>query len=41
MSSKNPLVSAVIPTRNRSSLLQRALESVVVQSYKPIEVIVV
>lgn len=41
MSSKNPLVSAVIPTRNRSSLLRRALESVAVQSYKPIEVIVV
>lgn len=41
MNQKHPLVSAVIPTRNRASLLRRALESVAAQSYQPIEVIVV
>jgi len=35
------LVTAVIATRNRSALLQRAIESVVNQTYRPIELIVV
>jgi len=34
-------VSVVIPTYNRASLLQRALDGVAVQDYRPIEVIVV
>ncbi len=41
MPTDNPLVSAVIPTHNRSALLLRALQSVVSQSYSPIEIIVV
>lgn len=36
-----PLVSIVIPTRNRSALLGRALESVLKQEYHHLEVIVV
>lgn len=36
-----PLVSAVIPTHNRAGMLRRALESVVAQSYRPLEVVVV
>ncbi len=36
-----PLVSAVITTRNRKDLLQRAVESVLSQSYRNIELIVV
>ncbi len=39
--SGNPLVSAVIPTHNRANLLPRSLESVIHQSYSPIEIIVV
>ena len=38
---KNKLVSVYIPTRNRSDLLERALESVAAQSYPHIEIIVV
>lgn len=41
MNSDKPLVSAVIPTHNRAVMLRRALESVAVQSYQPLEVIVV
>ncbi|HMH50513.1 MAG TPA: glycosyltransferase family 2 protein [Candidatus Acidoferrum sp.] len=39
--STTPVVSIVIPTRNRAALLRRALESVVGQTYRPLEVIVV
>lgn len=38
---EQPFVSVYIPTRNRSYLLQRALASVVRQTYRPLEVIVV
>jgi glycosyltransferase involved in cell wall biosynthesis len=41
MSEKNPLVSAIIPTKKRPKLLFRALQSVVNQTYHPLEVIVV
>jgi GT2 family glycosyltransferase len=37
----DPLVSVVIPTRNRAGLLAGALESVASQSHRPLEVIVV
>ncbi len=36
-----PLVSAVIPTKNRADLLRRALQSVVAQNYAPLEIVVV
>lgn len=36
-----PLVSAIITTHNRANLLPRALDSVIVQSYKNLEIIVV
>lgn len=36
-----PLVSAIITTHNRADLLPRALDSVIVQSYENIEIIVV
>lgn len=36
-----PLVSVIIPTRNRSSLLSRALNSVLNQSYDNLEVIII
>jgi glycosyltransferase involved in cell wall biosynthesis len=35
-----PLVSVYIPTRNRSALLRRAIDSVLVQSYPEIEILV-
>jgi glycosyltransferase involved in cell wall biosynthesis len=41
MSSDNPLVSVVIPTYNRPELLQRAVRSVLSQTYDNIELIVV
>src|ERR1700678_3668289 len=41
MNSRNPLVSVVIPTRNRSALLLRALRSALEQTLREIEVIVV
>lgn len=41
MQTENLLVSAIIPTRNRSKLLLRALQSVVSQTYSLLEVIVV
>lgn len=37
----DPLVSVVIPTFNRPKFLNRAIESVLIQDYKPIEIIVV
>lgn len=37
----SPLVSAIIPTKNRVELLDRALKSVLNQSYKNIELVVV
>ena len=37
----NPLVSAIIPTRNRCNLLKRAVESVLSQSWDHLEIIVV
>lgn len=40
-SKSNPLVSAIITTHNRAELLPRALDSVVVQTYPNIEIIVV
>ncbi len=36
-----PLVSVVIPTRDRQRLLEQALGSVLAQRYEPIEVVVV
>jgi glycosyltransferase involved in cell wall biosynthesis len=38
--SKSPLVSVYIPTHNRSKILIRAIESVLAQSYKNIEILV-
>ena len=37
----NPLVSVIIPTHNRASLLCDAVKSVLDQTYKNIEIIVV
>lgn len=37
----SPLVTAVIPTKNRADILSRAIDSVLNQSYKNIELIVV
>ena len=37
----NDLITCVIPTHNRSKLLNRAIKSVLMQSYKGIEIIVV
>jgi glycosyltransferase involved in cell wall biosynthesis len=39
--SRNPLVSVIIPTYNRSGILQEAIESVLLQTYDEIELIVV
>jgi glycosyltransferase involved in cell wall biosynthesis len=38
---QNPLVSAVIPTRNRSDLVMRAVKSALTQTYLRLEVVVV
>lgn len=40
-SNHNPLVSVIIPTYNRAELVRRAVESVLAQTYKNIEVIVI
>ena len=37
----NPLVSVVIPTYNRAVLLREAVESVLKQTYSPIEIVVI
>jgi glycosyltransferase involved in cell wall biosynthesis len=36
-----PLISAIIPTRNRPTLVLRAVRSVLAQTYSPLEIIVV
>ena len=41
MGSSRPLVSVVIPTYNRARLVQEAVASVLAQSYRPLELIVV
>lgn len=41
MKQRKPLVSTIIPTKNRAGLLRRSLQSVVAQTYNPIEIIVV
>jgi glycosyltransferase involved in cell wall biosynthesis len=38
---RNPLVSVVLPTRDRAGTLGRAIESVLSQSYQPLELLVV
>jgi glycosyltransferase involved in cell wall biosynthesis len=38
---RRPLVSAVIPTRNRPELVKRALVTALAQTYSPLEIIVV
>jgi glycosyltransferase involved in cell wall biosynthesis len=38
---KNPLVSVIIPTKNSAFFLKKSLESIVNQSYKNIEIIVI
>lgn len=39
--SSHPLVSAIIPTHNRSALLKRAFESVLEQTWENIEIVIV
>ena len=41
MDSETPLVSAIIPTKNRAELLERAVRSVMDQTYPHIEIIIV
>jgi len=41
MNKTNPLVSCIIPTKNRPDLVTRAIQSVFGQSYKNIEIIVI
>ncbi len=41
MNKKKPLVSCIIPTKNRKELVTRAIQSVLGQSYKNIEIIVI
>jgi len=37
----NPIISAIIPTKNRCITLKRAIESVLMQSYSNIEIIII
>ena len=37
----NPLVSVVIPTYNRAKTIARAIDSVVRQGWRPLEIIIV
>ncbi|MBK9285116.1 MAG: glycosyltransferase family 2 protein [Sphingobacteriaceae bacterium] len=41
MNSKTPIVSFVIPTHNRANVIRDCLESVVNQTYRNIEIVVV
>lgn len=41
MSQQQPLVSTIIPVYNRPQLLQEAVESVLQQTYRPIEIIII
>ena len=41
MSTKNPLISVIIPVYNHAHTLRRCLESVCDQIYRPLEVVVV
>lgn len=41
MQTANPLVSVVIPTRNRPNLLLRAIQSALTQTYQQLEIVVV
>ncbi|HMS66232.1 MAG TPA: glycosyltransferase family 2 protein [Ignavibacteria bacterium] len=41
MNTDNPIVSIVIPTKNRSELLKRSIESVLLQTFQKWEIIVV
>ena len=41
MSGENPLVSIIVRTKDRPKLLKRALQSISVQTYRPIEVVLV
>ena len=38
---KNPLVSIIIPTYNRAGYLERAIKSVLNQTYKNLEIIII
>ena len=38
---KNPLVSVIIPAHNEEKFVWKAIESLLKQTYKPIEIIVV
>ena len=40
-STSAPLISVIIPTRNRPELLQRAVDSVVAQTWRPIELVII
>ena len=41
MIEKKPLVSVIIPTFNRATMVVEAVDSVLAQSYQPLEIIVV
>jgi glycosyltransferase involved in cell wall biosynthesis len=41
MSLKNPLISVLIPTYNRAKYIKQAIDSVVAQDYRPIEIIII
>ena len=41
MTVKNDLISVIIPSFNRATLLKRAIDSVIAQEYRDIEIIVV
>ena len=41
MSGENPLVSIIVRTKDRPKLLERALQTVASQTYRPIEVVLV
>ena len=38
---KNPIVSVIIPTYNRASLVDKAIKSVLNQTYQDFEIIVI